>query len=298
MKYYKVKPLEVGICHLGKDHVLGDDYSEDDRISFALYAVLVQGEGVNALVDLGPETLEYTNDMFRKYGFFRKTDGVKEYPDDLVQKNGNVFDRLRDEGVAPEEIDYLIFSHLHADHHGMDNAKNPGAAAHFSNAMLIASGRGWQANLDRRVNGQWNSYVDFAFGDYLKDMGEKGKCKFVDDYEVCEGISTIYLGGHSVCSQAIKIATEYGPVVLTSDDIYHYSLLERAIVPRLCTTEDNIKATNRRLAEMVLDEGAILFPLHDPLVAELYEKYGDEWIREARDLSLVAANGFMANSDA
>lgn len=287
----ELTPMDVGLCHLGKDHVLGDEYDVNDRIPFTMYAYLIQTpDGRKVLVDLGPKTLGYTNDMLARYGFFRTMeDGSR--PDDTVQNHGNTLDWLGRLGVRPEEITDVVFTHFHADHHGMDDARDGGMCEDFPNAVFHVSKTGWDFNVGQRVDGKWNSYIDWGFGDFLLRMEKEGRARFHDNAEIAEGVSTLYAGGHSICSQGVRVETDAGPLVITSDDVYHYSLMEQGVMARLFTTPEKLLDVTRMYARMVLDEGATLLPSHDPTVSDLYEAGGD-WKADARKLSLAAARGF------
>ena len=294
---YVVNPLDVGRCSLGKDHVLGDQYSVDDRIEFALISFLIRGSGRSVLVDLGPKTLDHCNRMFRKYGFFRTLpDGST--PDDITQGYGNVFEGLRRHGLSPADITDIIFTHLHADHHGVDDFSDGGACEDFPNAVFHISRMGWDYNVARRVDGRWNSYIDWAFGDCMLRKEAEGKMIAHDDAEIAPGLSSIYLGGHSECSQAVSVQTDEGPLIIGSDDFYQYELMERGVLARLFTTRERLAESNGRLAEWAL-EGATVVPVHDPTVVRLYHTCGEGWLKGARVLSLRAAEGFRrVRSDA
>lgn len=289
-EFYKVIPLDVGILSLGKDHVISDEYTKEDRIQFAIISFLIQGNGKNVLVDLGPKTLGYCNDMFQRFGFFRKMEDGST-PDDIVQKSGNVLDQLAGLGLKPEDITDVIFTHLHADHHGMDDAKDGGACEDFPNAVFHISKTGWDSNIEKRVDNHWNSYVDWGFGDCMMRKMEEGKMVARDNERIAPGLNTIYLGGHAVCSQAIRVETEQGVVIIGSDDFYQYNLMESGTIARLFTTRDRLIEVDGMLADWALS-GAVIVPVHDPFVHELYANYGDNWLKEAGLFGYKAARGF------
>lgn len=287
---YRTTPLDVGRCQLGLDHVLGDDYSVDDRMEFALLSFVVQGGGKNVVVDLGPKTLDYTNAMFHTYGFFRTLpDGST--PDEIVQRQGNVFDGLARMGVDPAEVTDIIFTHLHADHHGMDDATDGGACEDFPNAVFHFSKAGWDYNVARRKDGQWHSYLDSAFGDSMMRKMAEGKAIAHDSAEIAPGLSTVYLGGHERCSQAVRVETGDGIVVIGSDDFYRYDLMEKGIIAKLFTTRERLIEVDGMLADMAIG-GAAIIPVHDPTILDLYDTHGDAWINAARELSRKAGEGF------
>lgn len=284
-------PLHVGECTLGLGHLFGEGYSDEQRTPFALYSFLVDGDE-KALVDLGPMSLEYTNEMFRRYDFFREEADGRVHPDDIVQPHGNVFSNLQRLGVEPSEVAHIVFTHLHADHHGMDTAKNPGAAALFPNAVIHTSRRGWDNIVSMRRNGRWEGYIDHAFADYLLAQSANGKVRFEDDEEIFPGLRTHYLGGHSMCSQAVEVRTEEGPAFITSDDIYRYDLLADGVIAKLCVTPEALLASTRKLVELAASSDGILLPVHDPAIWGFYRESPDGWLRLAKEATRKAIEGF------
>lgn len=296
----RLTPLLTGTCRLGKDHLWGEGYSADERLPLAIYAFLVEGPGGRrALVDLGPETVGYLNRMFRRYGFFRdlgpQVPASKRYPDDVAQPEGNIFEHLRRQGISPQAIDHIVLTHLHADHHGIDDGRDGGAAEDFPRATLHVSAIGWQENLRKRRNGRWNSYVDYAFSDFLLRRHRAGKVRFEDNAEVFPGLRTMYLGGHSVCSQAVIVETADGPAIIASDEVYLYELLEKAVPPRIRTSPEKHRAAVDRLVDVARERRGILVPLHDPLVRQAHEEAGKDWLRWLRPVSDRAVEGYLRN---
>lgn len=287
---HKVTPLHVGRCLIGEHHALGDPHSDDDRMEFVMYSFLVEcGGGEYVLVDLGPKTTGFLNGMFRQFKFFRPTG-----EDDTVQPHGNVFDHLRRRGIRPEDVKHIVITHMHADHHGMDTQATPGACLDFPDAIFHVSRKGIVYNISERVNGKWHSYLDWAFGDFLMEGERIGRTCFADDAEVRPGINTIYLGGHSPCSQAVRIETNHGPVIITSDEAYLWSLMERGVLPRLFTTPEAIIAANDRLITLAEEEDAILLPTHEPLMWQMAQELGDNWLEAAREKTRQAVKGYRA----
>lgn len=292
-----IRPFHTGVCQIGKDHVLGGVHSPNERLPFVIYSFLVEGaRGEKALIDLGPKTLGYCNQMFLQHGFFRDLgpgrSQSERFPDHLVQPQGNVFGQLRAWKIAPAEISHIVFSHLHADHHGMDDASNGGAAEDFPRAILHVSANGWNDNLKRRKDGRWNSYVDFAFGDFLEQQHQAGRVRFEDNAAIFPGMRTLYLGGHSVCSQAVLLETAAGLVIVASDDVYLYALLEQNILPQIRTSEPQYRAALDRLARLALDRSAILIAMHDPLVWETWQLSRENWLQSLKPISDRAVRSY------
>jgi len=279
---------------MGEYHLLGEGYSEDTRLGFTLYSFLIEGDEL-ALVDLGPMTLEYANAMFRRFDLFREEGDGRLHPDDIVQPQGNIFANLERLGIAPSEIKHIVLTHLHADHHGIDSARNPGAAALFPDALVHASRRGWELILEGRDDGRWEGYIDHAFADYLLAASETGGVVFEDDAEILPGLRTHYLGGHASCSQAVEVRTDWGPAFITSDDVYAYDLLARAVFARLCVTPEDLVRSTNKLIDLATESDGILLPVHDPLLWDFYEEAGERWLELAKAASDRAIEGFRSS---
>ncbi len=285
----RLVPMHVGQCTLGEHHLLGDPHSDDQRVEFTLYSFLVDGgPGRRILVDLGPVGIPYINWMFRRYSFFRDLPGS---PDDVHQPHGNVFDWLDRLGWTPESVDHVVLTHLHADHHGLVDGKDAGGLLRFSNARIHVSRIGWMDNLEKRVDGRWRSYVDYAFSDFLLAAERAGRLVLRDEGEVVPGVRVVYLGGHSVCSRAVWIDTVSGPAVICSDEVYRFDLLERAVMARLRVTHARLVAATERLVDMA-EAGATLLPCHEPLLSEAYHLHGDEWLHHVKPVSKQAVAAF------
>jgi len=266
----KLIPLHTGVCQIGKDHVLGAGFKAGERMPFVIYAFLVEGpRGERALIDLGPKSLDYCNRMFRNHGFFRdlgpERSGPERYPDDIIQPHGNVFRQLKTLKVPPESIEHIVFIHV--------------------------SKTGWEDNLSRRKDGNWGSYVDFAFSDFLVNRQREGKVRFEDNAGIFPGLRTVYLGGHSVCSQGVVVETGAGTAIITSDELYLYQLLEENIMPQIRTSETRYRAAIGRLVALAGNGRGILVPSHDPRVWQAFEESGPDWLGRLKVYSDRALGG-------
>jgi glyoxylase-like metal-dependent hydrolase (beta-lactamase superfamily II) len=291
---WTIIPLQVGLCHLGEDHLLGDVYSAEKRVPFAMYAFLLRCGQRVVLVDLGPESVEFINDMFHRYGFFRPGPDRAAGPDDTIQPQGNIFTHLQRLAIDPAQITDIVLTHLHADHHGMDWPDHPGALTRFPQARVHISARGWQANLDSRCDGRWNSYVDHVFSDHLAQRLEAGQACVADDAPIAPGLRTCYLGGHAPCSQAVLVETVAGTAIITSDEIYSWDLLARKIVARLHTSVEQYQHAVHLLVGLAEAGRSLLLPMHDPMLWELYCREGENWLTAAAQHSQQAIDAFLA----
>jgi glyoxylase-like metal-dependent hydrolase (beta-lactamase superfamily II) len=173
--------------------------------------------------------------------------------------------------------------------------------ADFPNAVHHISKRGWEANLATRKGGwQWSGYVDADFSSFMLKAGGRGRAAFEDDAVILRAadgtplVRTVYLGGHSPCSQAIVIRTAQGPAIITSDDVYHYRFLEEGVMARLHVTPEKLVEATDRLVDLAEREHGILIPIHEPLVWKAWEEHGERWLEELKPISDRAVKGYAS----
>ncbi len=297
---WKITPLHTGLCFMGKHHVRGDPFTDEERVPFSLISFLLEGPGGDlAIVDFGPKDPAYFSESFRRYGLFRERAGDREHPDDVVQPEGNVLAHLERRKVPPARVNHIVFTHLHYDHVGGSRPPDPGLLRDFPGAVLHISKRGWDDNLARRADGwRWTSYVDFDVSQEILLRGKEGRARFADDEEVMPGLRTRYLGGHSVCSQAVLADTADGTAVIAGDVVYHYEYLEQGIIARLRTTAEEYARALERVVALVEETRGILVPVHDPKVLEAFLTRGDRWLSALRGESERAVRGYRARAGA
>jgi len=198
MVQYKIHPLEVarltapvGILSMG-----------GDMQTFLVAPVLVfyiEGEGKKIVMDAGVEAPD-------EQGFvhgFPCTGGGEE----------GIRKALQSVGTNPEEIDYLVLSHLHFDHCAQ--------ASLFKNARVIVQKKEWETAFHpvppSRVFFEPSLFRNLEAMDLVLVEGE---------YSVAEGVSTLFLPGHSQGLQGLAVETAGGTAVLTGDLCYSYYNLD------------------------------------------------------------------------
>ena len=157
---------------------------ELNRLAIGLNSLLVRTGKLNVLIDTGignklPE----------------KQKRIWEAPEKLL-------DNLRETGVAPEEIDIVINTHLHFDHCGWNTVHRDGrAVATFARAKYYAPEGEWrhgQLQLERdRV-----SYIS----DNYNPLIDSGQMQLLNgQVEIVPGISVVPTPGHTRSMNAVMI---------------------------------------------------------------------------------------------
>ncbi len=189
-------------------------------------------------------------------------------PEQLWEKRGVTSKRLESErplellyqsGDLADEVDTLVYTHLHWDHAGNTHL--------FPRAAIVCQREEVQWLL---TCPSWESGYDDLTREQVIGLGSR--LQAVDgDYELCSGVKLVRLGGHSPGSQAVVVDTEAGKVIIPGDLVNTYRNIEEGIP---CGIVHNLVEAWRGL-ELLKKEGDIVLPSHD---WRTFERYGKCWI--------------------
>jgi N-acyl homoserine lactone hydrolase len=172
----------------------------------------------------------------------------------------NILILLQQEGVDPADVNFVALTHLHYDH-----SSNVGL---FPNARFVVSRSGWHLTLDP-PNPHLAPHPLFP-RDVIGHLAGEARDRLIlaDDEapEVLPGIGAVYLGGHTMCSQAITVHTRQGLAVFPGDTVFYYeNLAKNHPVGSAVSIVECYQAMER-----IREIGGILVPPHDPLLLERY----------------------------
>jgi len=194
---FKVTVLRMGL-------IKSVDYSQliylrdmGKKMDFPTWGVLLQGQGKNILVDLGIY--------------------------DPVWASKNILSCVREEiddpavalkkaaGIRPEEIDYIILTHLHWDHIG--ESFKP-----FTKARFVVQEKEWDYMFHPVSFQKW-AYTS-SLKVCLDPEIDPFRWYFVSGWvEFLPGLKLIPTPGHTPGHQAILVKTEEGRVIVAGDAV-------------------------------------------------------------------------------
>lgn len=198
-------------------------------------------------------------------------------------------ERLAAAGVQPGEVDYILLTHIHADHVGWNTSLGDGRwAPTFPNATVVCSGLEWRyraalsvgdeagigAARDEAGLGQpIRIPTPGVFDDSMRPVEAAGKLRLVevDGEEVLPGIRFLSAPGHSIDHAAIEITSD-GDVGLFGGDVMHHLLevYDPELVSMFCEFPDAARRSRREILERAAESRALYFSSHFPLSSAGY----------------------------
>lgn len=172
--------------------------NEQNQIQLVTHPILVQFEGHNILIDSGIGSGKLTERQKRNLG---------------VSAESRVEEELAELGLAPEDIDTVLMTHLHGDHAaGLTKPAGDSYVSAFPNAKIHVSAIEWEEmqhpNIRSR-NTYWKENWEPVQGQVETFEGEK---------TLFGAITMIHTGGHSNGHAVIKLESG-GETVLHMADI-------------------------------------------------------------------------------
>ena len=181
------------------------------------------------------------------------------------RKNWPYLANLAAAGFAPEDIDYVLCTHLHADHVGWNTRLIDGRwVPTFPNARYVFARQEWE---HWRVAGLRAEYTtDPYYEDSLLPIMESGQAELVaTDYAFNDNVWVEPWPGHTPGHVCVVVRCQGASVVL-SGDIMHTALqcAEPQLNSCFCVDEDAARTTRCRLLETFVDTPVMLIPAHFP----------------------------------
>lgn len=181
------------------------------------------------------------------------------------QREHDWLDRLAATGVAPEDIDFVMCTHLHADHVGWNTVLQDGRwKPTFPNAKYIMH----RAEMDRwdpaHPQYQFYPHNEFTWEDSILPVVEAGQAVAVDDgYTLDDTLTLLPAPGHTLAHCAIHLHSRDNRAVF-SGDVMHVPL--QVYYPLWGTSLDDDPQLGVRsrlhLLESCAESQTLLLPTH------------------------------------
>ncbi len=171
---------------------------------------------------------------------------------------------LRAAGVAPEEIDIVMCTHLHVDHVGWNTRLEDGKwVPTFPNASYLfgeTEYRYWEARYKEM------SWLRDAFEDSVLPVMEAGKVTLVaSDHEIEAGLTLEPIPGHTPGQVALN-AEGGGARAIMCGDLFHHALQvpEPHLNSIFCVDGELSAKTRTEFVDRHVDTDTLILPAHFP----------------------------------
>ena len=183
---------------------------------------------------------------------------------DWHRKKWPWLDNLKAAGIAPEEVDFVMCTHLHVDHVGWNTKLEDGRwVPTFPNASYLFGEieyRHWEAeykNLD---------FMREVFADSVLPIMEAGKATLIGaDYEIDTGLTIEPSPGHTPGHISLNVNSD-GQHAVFSGDLMHHPLQvpEPQLSSMFCSDAEQSRRTRTAFVERYADSDTVILPAHFP----------------------------------
>ena len=217
----------------------------DGMLTITIQSFLIRQAGLTVLVDCcGGNDKERTRPKFHR------------------QKRPWL-DTLRAAGVAPEEIDVVLCTHLHVDHVGWNTRLENGRwVPTFPNARYLIGRQEWD---------YWRNAGPSALvrtGDFIVDsvlpIIESGQADLIGDAHSLSGdLSIEPIHGHTPGQKMLRVGSGARQALLTADLMHHpLQLRYPEWSTRFCVDPDAARRTRLNFLRQNANSGRLVFPTH------------------------------------
>ena len=179
-------------------------------------------------------------------------------------RKGTYLSDLANLDVRPEDIDFVLCTHLHADHIGWNTRLVDGRwVPTFPNAKYIIGRREYDF-WEQRYRNDPTGPRHISFVDSVLPVVEAKKAVFVDgDHQIEDGVWLEPAPGHTPGNMVVNLRSGQDAAVLLGDTIHHPIQLKRPDWSTVACEDKALSAKTRRdLIERYADTDTLMAPAH------------------------------------
>jgi glyoxylase-like metal-dependent hydrolase (beta-lactamase superfamily II) len=174
-------------------------------------------------------------------------------------------ERLAAAGAAPEDIDFVMCTHLHGDHVGWNTRLDNGRwVPTFPNATYLFAAAEWRHwdDVSRKTGAPLGPHLI----DSVLPVIDCGQAEFVGmDHEIEDWVRFEPLPGHTPGHVGLRVGETGADAILTGDMMHHpLQVVYPDWCSGFCTDTTLARATRREFLARVADTPTLIAPAHFP----------------------------------
>ena len=174
-------------------------------------------------------------------------------------------DQLLAAGVHPEQVDYVLCTHLHADHIGWNTRLDNGRwVPTFPNAKYVFHKNEYRYWEEHGGVNQGPGSEDGSFEDSVLPVMAAGQVALVDnDFAIDDTLTLDPTPGHSPGHVCVDVRARGGHAVLAGDVVHHPIQIARPEWnSRFCVDPDMSRDTRKRFVDRHAETDVLILPAH------------------------------------
>ena len=243
--YYQDAGAVFGIVPRVMWERLGVTLNERYQMPLALNSLLVRSQGKTIVIETGV--------------------GEKERPraQSSPLAEGSLLDEMRRVGVAPEDVDVVVNTHLHADHCGWNTRRNDAGeyVPAFPRARYLIQRGEWEAatHPNERTRATY-------LPENILPLEAAGQLDLVDgETKITDELTIIPTPGHTQDHASVVLASGQERAIYIGDMIQHPVQLERAAwVSSFDVYPLEAMETKKAVVQRAIDEQQLVVAVHCP----------------------------------
>ena len=217
-----------------------------------IYCWLIEHPNGLVMVDTGETARTTQSGYFPAWHPFFRNVRTKLTADDEVGP------QLRQLGFDPDDVRYVVMTHMHTDH--------AGGLQYFPNATFLLSQAEYAATqgIGGRIAGYLPQHWPEWFAPTLIDFEHGPLASFEQSYALLDGITLLPTPGHAAGHLSVFVETAPQPIVIAGDVSYSEAQLYDQALDGVAPDAVTQRETLKQMLALVQATNALYLPSHDP----------------------------------
>jgi glyoxylase-like metal-dependent hydrolase (beta-lactamase superfamily II) len=185
----------------------------------------------------------------------------------FIEPEDEIGPQMRQLGFSPEEVRWVVLTHLHADH--------AGGLHHFPSSEILVSREEYEGAVGSggRLRGYLNQHWPTWFSPRLIDLEEKRLGAFPASFAVTDAgdVLVVPTNGHTPGHVSVVVRQKDHLVFLAGDASYSQDLMLAEIADGVGPDERAARESLRRIKRLAREQPMVFLPAHDPDTLSRFE---------------------------